>query len=136
VTPYRLRSHNNSTRYIRHFNYRARIDANVTLLADSQFRVVTGLTGSGTVSLESTNFPGYFLRKRSNNEVWVDQSDGSAQFRADASFFQRAGLADSAGISLETYATAGLFVRHFNYLLVTQTISGSTAQADATFHLE
>ncbi len=136
VTPYRLRSHNNSTRYVRHYSYRARIDANVTLLADSQFRTVTGLTGSGTVSLESANFPGYYLRKRSNNEVWLDQNDGSAQFRADASFYQRSGLADSAGISLETYATAGLFLRHANYLLVTQTISGSTAQADATFHLE
>ncbi len=136
ITPYRLRSHNNTAHYVRHFNYRARLDTNVTLLADSQFRTVTGLTGAGTVSLESTNFPGYYLRKRSNNEVWIDQNDGSAQFRADASFYQRAGLADSAGISLETYATAGLFVRHFNFLLVAQTVSGSTALADATFHLE
>lgn len=136
VTPYRLRSANYPTRYVRHYDYRARIDPNVTLLADSQFRIVTGLTGSGTISLESTNFPGYYLRKRANNEVWVDQNDGSAQFRSDASFYQRAGLADGAGVSLETYATAGLYVRHYNYLLVTQTISGSTAQGDATFYLE
>ena len=78
-TPVRLPSYNYPDRFVRHWEYRARIEANVTNLADSQFRIVTGLTGSGTVSLESTNFPGYYLRHR-NYEVWVEQNDGSALF--------------------------------------------------------
>lgn len=136
VTPYRFRSANYPDRYIRHYNYRARIDANVTLLADSQFRVVPGLAGGGTVSLESTNFPGYYLRTRANGEVWVDQNDGTAQFRTSASFYQRAGLSDAAGVSYESYATSGRYIRHYNYLLVTQPISTALDRADATFFLE
>lgn len=136
VTPYRLRSANFADRYIRHFNYRARIDTNVTVLADSQFRIVAGFAGTGTVSLESTNFPGYYLRTRSNGEVWVDQSDGSAGFQSSASFYQRAGLSDSAGVSFESYATSGRYIRHFNYLLLTQAVSSATDRADATFFFE
>ncbi|MET7392614.1 family 43 glycosylhydrolase [Dactylosporangium sp. NPDC005572] len=135
ATPVRLRSNNFPDRFVRHWEYRARIDANVAPLADSQFRIVTGLTGSGTVALESTNFPGYYLRQR-NNEAWVDRNDGTAQFRSDASFYQRAGLADSTGASFETSATAGRYLRHYNYLLVTQPVSTATDRADATFHLE
>ncbi|MDG4797082.1 family 43 glycosylhydrolase [Micromonospora sp. WMMD1082] len=135
VTPYRLRSANFPQRYIRHYNYRARIDADVTNLADSQFRIVTGLAGSATVSLESTNFPGYYLRHR-NNEVWVEQNDGSTQFRNDASFYQRSGLSDSAGVSFESANVAGRYVRHYDYLLHIQPVSTAADRADATFFLE
>ncbi len=135
ATPYRLRSANFPDRYVRHYDYRGRIDANVTSLADSQFRIVTGLAGSGTVALESTNFPGYYLRHR-GDEVRVEQNDGSTQFRNDASFFQRSGLSDSAGVSFESYNFAGRYVRHFDYLLYTQPVSTAADRADATFHLE
>jgi GH43 family beta-xylosidase len=135
LTPYRFRSNSNPTRYIRHFSFRARIDAGVTNLADSQFRIVTGLAGNGTVSLESANFPGYYLRHR-NNEVWVDRNDGSALFRNDASFFRRAGLADAGGVSFEASNFAGRYIRQANFLLVTQPVSTATDRADATFHLE
>jgi GH43 family beta-xylosidase len=136
VTPVRLRSQNFSDRYVRHFSFRARVEANVTSLADSQFRIVTGLAGSGTVSLESTNFPGYFLRHR-NFEVWVERNDGSATFRNDASFFRRAGLADAAGASFESYGFAGRYVRHVSgSLLYVQAVTDAAGRADATFHLE
>jgi GH43 family beta-xylosidase len=136
VTPVRLRSQNNSTRYIRHWSFRARIEANVNPLPDSQFRIVNGLAGGGSVSLESTNFPGYFLRHR-NFEVWVERNDGSAAFRNDASFFRRAGLADAAGVSLESFNLAGRYVRHVSgSLLHVQAVSDAAGRADATFHLE
>ncbi len=133
ATPVRLRSHNQTTSYIRHWEYRAKLEANVANLADSQFRIVPGLTGSGTVSLESANFPGYYLRHK-NFELWVERSDGSALFRNDATFYQRAGLAGS-GISLESVNFAGRCMRHSGGLLYVQAVT-SSAYGDATFQLE
>src|SRR5688500_9811515 len=73
VTPVRVASYNFPDRYIRHWEYRGKLEPNVTTLAVTQFRIVTGLAGSGTVSLESTNIPGYFLRHK-NFEVWVEKN--------------------------------------------------------------
>ncbi|WP_309114218.1 family 43 glycosylhydrolase [Saccharothrix sp.] len=135
VTPVRLKSYNVPDRFVRHWEYRARIEANVQPLADSQFRIVPGLSGSGTVSLESTNFPGYYLRHR-NYEVWVERDDGSAGFRADASFFRRAGLASGSAVSFEAITHPGYYLRHFNYLMVLRTAPDAIGRADATFVLE
>ncbi|MEW2128733.1 family 43 glycosylhydrolase [Streptomyces sp. NPDC007259] len=133
-TPVRLSSYNYPGHYIRHFDYRAKLEQDVANLADSQFRTVPGLAGSGTVSLESANFPGYYLRTRSNGEVWVDRNDGSAAFKNSAGFYQRPGLADAAGVSYESYATAGRYIRHTDFLLHTQPVSTTLERADATFY--
>ena len=66
----------------------------------------------------------------------MENDDGTAQFKSDATFYQRAGLADSAGISLEAYNYTGRYIRHYNYLLYVQAVSTTIARADATFHLE
>jgi hypothetical protein len=120
---------------VRHYDFRARLDADVATLADSQFRIVPGLAGSGTVSLESTNFPGYYLRHR-NAEAWVERNDGSAAFRADASFVQRAGLAGSGTVSFEAQNFPGRYLRHSNYLMYVQAVPDAVGRADATFVLE
>ncbi|BBC36976.1 Alpha-arabinofuranosidase [Streptomyces graminofaciens] len=134
VTPVRLSSYNYPDKFIRHWEYRAKLEANVTNLADSQFRIVTGLTGSGTVSLESANFPGYYLRHK-NNELWVEKDDGTTLFDNDASFFERAGLADtSAAVSYESYNFPGRYIRHYNNLLYTQPVSTDLDRQDATFY--
>ncbi|MFD9697614.1 family 43 glycosylhydrolase [Lentzea sp. NPDC059081] len=135
ATPVRLRSYAAADRFVRHWEYRARVEATVSPLADSQFKVVTGLTGSGTVSLESTNFPGYYLRHR-NNELWVERNDGSTLFRNDASFLQRAGLAASSAVSFESVNFPGLYLRNANGLLNLQAASDAQARTDATFVLE
>ncbi|MET7452116.1 family 43 glycosylhydrolase [Streptomyces sp. NPDC005574] len=135
VTPQRLSSYNFPSRFVRHHDYRARIDADVSPLADSQFRVVAGLTGSGTVSLESANLPGYYLRHR-NFEVWLEKDDGTASFAADAAFYRRAGLADPAGVSYESYNYAGRYVRHYDYLLYVQNPGTATDRGDATFYTQ
>ncbi|MEV6590080.1 family 43 glycosylhydrolase [Streptomyces acidicola] len=135
LTPVRLSSYNFPDRFIRHWEYRARVEASVSPLADSQFRVVTGLAGNGTVSLESANFPGYYLRHK-NFEVWVEKDDGTAQFRGDASFTARAGLADSAGVSYESSNYPGRYIRHYDYLLGVQALSTATDRADATFYTQ
>jgi GH43 family beta-xylosidase len=134
-TPVRLRSYSAADRFVRHWEYRARLEADVAPLADSQFRVVTGLAGTGTVSLESTNFPGYYLRHR-NNELWVERGDGSTLFRNDASFTQRAGLADGSATSFESLNFPGRHLRHSGGLLFLQAVTDAQGRADATFVLE
>ncbi|MEV4825159.1 family 43 glycosylhydrolase [Micromonospora sp. NPDC049274] len=135
ATPVRLRSHDLATSYIRHYDYRARVEPNVTNLADSQFRIVGGLAGAGSVSLESTNFPGYYLRHY-GFALSIARNDGSSVFSSDASFQRRAGLADSAGLSLESQNYPGRYVRHRDGLLYLEAVGTSAERASATFHLE
>lgn len=134
-TPVRLKSYNATDRFVRHWEFRAKLEAGVSPLADSQFKVVTGLAGSGTVSLESTNFPGYYLRHR-NQELWVERNDSSTLFRNDASFTQRAGLASSSAMSFEALNLAGSYIRHSNGLLYVQAVTDAQGRADATFTME
>ncbi|MEV4134733.1 family 43 glycosylhydrolase [Dactylosporangium sp. NPDC049742] len=135
VTTWRLQSYNFPDRYVRHADYDVRIDPNVSPAADSQWKVVPGLTGgTGYVSLESTNFPGYFLR-HSNYDFSLVRNDGSAAFAADATFRQVAGLADAAGVSFQSYSHPDRYIRHYNYLLRLDPVSTATARADATFRL-
>jgi len=135
VTPYRFKSYNFQDRFIRHLNFRGRTDPNVNNLADSQFRIVPGLAGTGTVSLESANFPGYYLRHK-NYEMWLEQNDGSTLFKNDASFYRRAGQADSAAVSFESYNFPGRYLRHYEHLLYIQPLSTALDRADATYYLE
>ncbi|RLK25205.1 GH43 family beta-xylosidase [Micromonospora sp. M71_S20] len=134
-TPVRLRSHDLTTSYVRHYDHRARVEPDVASLADSQFRVVTGLAGAGSVSLESTNFPGHYLRHR-DFALYVERDDGSALFRGDASFHRRPGLANAAGLSLESQNFPGRYVRHRAGLLQLEAVGSSAERASATFHLE
>ncbi|MBY8850567.1 AbfB domain-containing protein, partial [Saccharothrix sp. MB29] len=120
---------------VRHYDHAARLDANVSPLADSQFRIVAGLAGSGTVSLESANFPGYYLRHR-DFQVYVERNDGSALFRGDASFTRRAGLADGAAVSFESQNHPGHYLRHANSRVVVNQVSDALGRADATVVLE
>jgi len=78
------------------------------------------------------NFPGRFLRHR-NNEIWLDPNDGSTGFRAAATWFRRAGLANSSWSSYESFNFPGQYMRHSNFLMILGTVSGSLQQADATF---
>ncbi|MEE1940070.1 family 43 glycosylhydrolase [Streptomyces sp. TRM 70361] len=136
ATPVRFSSYNFPDRYIRHSEFRARTDPNVTDLADSQFRVATGLAGDGTVSLESANHPGHYLRHK-DSEVWLERNDGSAAFAEDASFHRRAGLADSAsGVSFESLNRPGHYLRHFDHLLYVQAPGTALDRADATYYAE
>ncbi|MDI1465357.1 glycoside hydrolase family 43 protein [Catellatospora sp. KI3] len=131
----RLQSYNFNTRYVRHANYDARIDANVSPLADSQWRIRPGLANaSGYVSFESVNFPGYYLR-HSNYDFALVRNDGTAQFAADATFRQVAGLADASAVSYQSYGNTSRYIRHYNYLLRLDPISTATERADATFRI-
>jgi RNA polymerase sigma factor (sigma-70 family) len=77
-------------RFLRHSSWRVRLDraAGTTLFrGDATYCPRPGAT-AGSLSLESSNYPGWFLRHR-NGQLWVDQSDRSARFRSDSSFVVR-----------------------------------------------
>ncbi|MFJ7175107.1 AbfB domain-containing protein [Streptomyces massasporeus] len=66
--------------------------------------------------------------------MWPEKNDGSTRCASDATFRQRAGLADPAGVSYESPNYPGRHVRHWEYLLNVQAVSTPTGRADATFH--
>ncbi|HLU30055.1 MAG TPA: AbfB domain-containing protein, partial [Glycomyces sp.] len=110
-------------------------DANPAMLADSQFRITPGLAGPGTVSLESANYPGHYLRHK-NYECWVESDDGSSLFAQDASFHRRAGLADAAGESFESVNFPGRHLRRQSGLAFLHEVSTAQERSEATFLLE
>lgn len=128
-----LQSYNFPDRYVRHSNYRARIDANVSPAQDSQFKMVAGLADPSGVSFESVNFPGRYLRVRSNGEVWLDSNDSTATFANDATFRRVAGLSDVQKSSYQMWTDSTKYLRHNNYLMYAQSGSGTAFNADATF---
>jgi hypothetical protein len=80
-------------RYLRHFSWRLRLAPNegtALFRGDATFCPRAGVV-AGSVALESSNYPGWFLRHR-YGELWVDRSDASAVFRADSSFLVRPAL--------------------------------------------
>ncbi|WP_436847732.1 glycoside hydrolase family 43 protein [Streptomyces avermitilis] len=73
--------------HLRHYDYRARFDANdgtSTFAKDATYIARTGTT-AGSVRFESYNYPGYYLRHY-NYQLRVDPTDGTDQFRQDSSF--------------------------------------------------
>jgi len=74
-------------RFLRHASWRLQLSPNQgteLFRGDATFCARTG-AAPGSVALESSNYPGWFLRHR-GDELWVDQSDGSTAFLADGSF--------------------------------------------------
>ncbi|MFI8930843.1 glycoside hydrolase family 43 protein [Streptomyces sp. NPDC053474] len=129
----RLQSYNFQDRYVRHADFDVRIDQNITG-PDAQFRLRPGLAGSGTVSFESVNYPGYFLR-HSGSDFQLAYNDGTPQFAADATFRQVAGLADSNWSSFQSYNHPDRYIRHYAYQLRLDPITTATARSDATFRV-
>jgi hypothetical protein len=132
----RLQSWNYPDRYVRHADFDARIDPGVLTNPDSGFTLVPGLAGNGSVSFESVNYPGFFLRQ-TNSDMGLSSNDGSASFAADVSFMQVAGLASATGVSFVSVARPGAYLRHSGYSLRLDPITdpNGTGGADATFRI-
>ncbi|SDP22344.1 Alpha-L-arabinofuranosidase B (ABFB) domain-containing protein [Streptomyces sp. cf386] len=134
ATAGRLQSYNFQDRYVRHTNFDVRIDPSVSPADDARFRLRTGLAGSGTVSFESVNFPGYFLR-HDGSDFQLAYYDGTTAFAADATFHQVAGLADGSWSSFRSYNHPDRYIRHYAYQLKLDPVTTATARADATFRV-
>ena len=73
--------------FLRHASWRLRADreeGTVLFRRDATFCVRPG-TRAGSVTLESANYPNYFVRLI-GDEFWVDESDGGVPFRSSSSF--------------------------------------------------
>ncbi|HUQ55193.1 AbfB domain-containing protein, partial [Lentzea sp.] len=112
VVSLRVTTSGYTDRYLRHAAGTARTDVINDDLGrlDATFLVRPGLADAACLSFESRNFAGQFLR-HSNSVIRKDVNDGSALFRADATFCPREG---SGGTALESYNVRGSFVRHYN----------------------
>jgi RNA polymerase sigma factor (sigma-70 family) len=80
-------------RYLRHSSWRLRLDPDQgtpLFRGDATFCIGDGAT-DGTVMLEASNYPGWFVHHR-GNQMWVDQTDGSQVFRTEASLRLRPAL--------------------------------------------
>ena len=81
--------------------------------------------------------PGSFLR-HSGYVARLDPNDNSATFRADATFYRTAGLADGAWSSFRSYNFPTYYLRHAGYVLRIDPLSSSSSAADrqdATFRV-
>ncbi|WRZ54856.1 AbfB domain-containing protein [Streptomyces sp. NBC_01314] len=76
-----------SGRYLRHMDFRVRFDASngtATFDKDATYCARPG-SATGSVSLESFNYPGRYLRHY-NYELRIDPFQNTTTFRADSSF--------------------------------------------------
>ncbi|GAB3530805.1 glycoside hydrolase family 43 protein [Phytohabitans suffuscus] len=134
----RLKSSNLPDYFVRHANSVGRIDPYpFDPYQDQLWRMVPGLADSAGVSFESVNRPGNFLR-HFNYAIRLEANNGTATFRADATFYRTAGLADAAWTSLRSYNFPDRYLRHANYLLRIDPLSASSSASDrqdATFRI-
>lgn len=131
----RLKSFNFPGSYVRHSGFVGRIDElPFEPYEDSQWRLVPGLADPTGVSFESVNHPGQYLRHQ-NFDVRLSGSDGSAGFKADATFYKEAGLANAHWSSFRSYNYPDRYIRHSGKVLYLHEISGSPGREDATFRV-
>ena len=134
----RLKSSNLPDHVVRHSNGVGRVDAYpFDPYQDQMWRMVAGLADPAAVSFESVNRPGSFLR-HSNYAIRLDPNDGSATFRADATFHRTAGLADASWTSFRSHNFPDRYLRHANYLLRIDPLgsaSSASDRQDATFRI-
>ncbi len=76
---------------------------------DAVFIQRPGLAGGGSISFESSNRPGYFMRQQQGRMVIAAMATDEA-FRKDASFNRGRGLASDSGFSYQSVANPTLYI--------------------------
>jgi hypothetical protein len=120
--------------FIRHMDYRGRIDSDVYPYNDALWIIRPGLANNNGVSFESIDFPGYYLRHR-NWEIWLEKYDGSDLFKKDATWIQKSGLCGQ-GTSFESCNYPGKYIRHSSFLLYLTECTNTLDKQDASFVVE
>lgn len=133
TTVRRLRISTATNQYLRHSGFRAYIGTDPFPAQDSEFRLVQGLAGLTGVSFESINFPGRYLRVRANGETWIDPAEGTTAYNESATFRRVAGLSDTTQHSYQMWTDATRYLINVSGAVNATTVSGATAQANATF---
>ncbi|MCU0757559.1 MAG: AbfB domain-containing protein [Xanthomonadales bacterium] len=131
-----LQSVNYPDRYVRHRSLQGYLEPVGSDLdrKDSSFRRVAGLADRNQVSFEAANYPGWFLVAEGDKAMLRQRPAGNPDFDRGATFVIRGGLSDPAGISLESLAQSGKYLRHFQFGLFIHVPDGSDLfNMDATF---
>jgi GH43 family beta-xylosidase len=105
--------------------------------ADAQFVLRPGLADAEAVSIESVNYPGFFIRQKGNLVV-LSSDDRDESFNSEATWYVRPGLADETAVSLESYASPRSFIgKRFGItaLIKESEIKDELGRKDATFIL-
>jgi hypothetical protein len=84
-----------------------------TVKADATWIVEPGLANANCVSFETANGSGDYIRHY-NYELYLEPSDGTAQFALDATFCPRAGNSGS-NYSFMSYNYSDHYIRHYDY---------------------
>jgi len=105
--------------YVRHSGFEGIITEIVseTDVSDSSFVIVKGLADKKAISIESVNFPGYFLCVQ-NSAVFLVKNDETENFRNSATFYLVPSRLDPVScVSFESYNLSGYFIRHSGFKL-------------------
>ncbi|WP_206074441.1 family 43 glycosylhydrolase [Antribacter gilvus] len=127
---------NYAGRFVRHQDYLGRIDpvtssSAAQLKSDATFTVVPGLASSSCYSFQATN--GRFLRHK-DYRVRLDTNDGSATFRADATFCAQTGSV-TGSVSFTSYNFPSRTLRHKrSELWIDPTQDTAQFRADSSFY--
>lgn len=109
----RVTTPGHTDKYARHYDqlaFTAVVDGSspAVLKSDATWKVVTGLANGSCYSFESRNYPGEYLRHK-DFRVRRDANDGSALFKADATWCAVAG---AGGVRLTSANLPGSYLRH------------------------
>ena len=107
--------------------------SSTALKQQASWTVVTGLGNSACVSFESRDTPGSYIRHY-NYVLQVNASDGSKQFKEDATFCPQAGL-NGQGNSIQAWGYPTRYFRHYTNLGYAASEGGpETFDATASFN--
>jgi Alpha-L-arabinofuranosidase B (ABFB) domain len=144
-----LQSFNFPDRFVRHSNFLAELTPVVNDLdkQDATFFWHNGLADVNLVSFQSLNFNTRFLRhqdfrvKLHEQDLTFDANHPAEEtpeqklFRADATFVVVPGLADVSGLSFRSFNFPDRFLRHRDFHLFVESVTGDVGQKDATFRI-
>jgi hypothetical protein len=127
--------------YLRHQNYEIKLQRNdhsELFRRDASFIWRDNpplVAGETSVSLESVNFPGHYIRHQ-NFKLWLAQRRGpDSLFDADATFLPRPGLRPPGieTVSFRSINRPDRYIRHASHQGELTPVSGMLDRADATF---
>jgi len=131
-----LQSFNFPDRYIRHawsLGELTEIHSDLDR-RDATFKIVPGLADDRGISLEASNYPGYYLRHQ-NYRVKLHQRSNEQLFKEDATFLVVPGLAYSRWSSLQSFNFPDRYIRHRDFHLWVEAGTGDLFRKDATFKI-
>jgi GH43 family beta-xylosidase len=121
--------------FVRHAEFRLRVEGNVREVADSWFRFTPGNLGAGTVSVQSVNFPNHYVRA-GEGVLRVEPFADTDDYGRSTSFFRVPGLADRSAVSLRLLTDSGAYIAHDRgRLVVARPGRGRAERERSTFRI-